>query len=126
MRHFVGHPLILFSESLAASPNFASATSAILLLAKLYFHLGDYDRSVMFALKAGTLFNIEERSQFAETILAAIIDQYITLRCSDSPNGETDTFENIINRVVERCLRDQEFEQVDTIESFPIPYLMFF
>ncbi len=66
----------------------------------------------MFALKTGKAFDIEERSQFAETILAAIIDQYTALRSSNQPNTETDPFEDIFTRVVERCLRDQEFEQV--------------
>lgn len=82
------------------------------MLSKLYFHLEDYDRSVAFALQAGRSFNIEERSQFAETILAAIIDKYTSLRTSGQPDSAVEAFEDIITRVVQRCLNDHQLEQL--------------
>ena len=36
---------------------------------KMYFHLSDYDQAMSFALGAGDLFDLSEKSEFVETII---------------------------------------------------------
>jgi 26S proteasome regulatory subunit N2 len=35
----------------------------------VYYHLGEYDESMMFALGAGELFNITAKEEYVETII---------------------------------------------------------
>lgn len=84
---------------------------AFLLLAKLNFHLGNFDESVNFALLSGEVFKIDDNTQFAETILAVILDKYTEARV----NGQaevTPALEGIFTRVVAQCLRDRELKQL--------------
>lgn len=101
----------IFSELLARNEKFELAPLASLLLAKLNFHLGNFDDSVKFALLSGDIFNIEDNTQFVETILAVILDKYTEARVQ----GKTEIYtalDSIFTRVVQRCLRDREFKQL--------------
>ena len=83
----------------------------MLLLAKLNFHLGNFDESVAFALQAGDVFNIEDNTQFVETILAVILDKYTEARIKNNTEVVS-ALDDIFTRVVQRCLRDREFKQL--------------
>lgn len=87
------------------------ASLAFLLLAKLNFHLGNFDESVAFALQAGEVFNIEDSSQFVETILAVILDKYTEARVHQKADIVA-ALDGIFTRVVQRCLHDREFKQL--------------
>ena len=101
----------MFSAQLANNQKFELAPLAFLLLAKLNFHLGNFDESVGFALQAGDTFNIEDNTQFTETILAVILDKYTEARVQNR-SQVTSALEAIFTRVVNRCLRDREFKQL--------------
>lgn len=101
----------VFREQLAKDSKFELAPVAFLLLAKLNFHLGNFDESVGFALQAGDVFNIEDNTQFAETILAVILDKYTEARVHNKVEVIS-ALEAIFTRVVNRCLRDREFKQL--------------
>ena len=96
---------------MANNSKFELASVAFLLLAKLNFHLGNFDESVRFALQAGDVFNIEDNTQFAETILAVILDKYTEARVLNR-SEVVSALEAIFTRVVSRCLRDREFKQL--------------
>ena len=38
----------------------------------MYYHLGEYDESMMFALGAGELFNITAKEEYVETIICTV------------------------------------------------------
>lgn len=56
-------------EALCEDESFPERQLASLLAAKVYYHLQEYNESMVFALGAGKLFNIEEGGEFEETII---------------------------------------------------------
>jgi 26S proteasome regulatory subunit N2 len=66
-------------ETLYEDESFPQRELAALVTAKVYFHLGEYNESMVFALGAGKLFDLEHESEFEETIiceyLAALVIQ---------------------------------------------------
>ena len=48
---------------------FAERKLAALVASKVYYHLGEYDESMMFALGAGDLFEITAKNEYVETII---------------------------------------------------------
>ena len=49
------------------------------MLAKVYYHLQEYDESMIFALGAGDLFKLDNGGEFEETIISRCVDTYITV-----------------------------------------------
>ena len=84
---------------------------ASLLLSKVYFHLTNYDQSIRYALRAGSLFNLDEPSCYVQTILAKAIDQYIEVRVNQPTVAVDPALEAIYERMVERCLVAGEYKQ---------------
>lgn len=54
------------------------------MLAKVYYHLQEYNESLTFALRAGTLFKLEHAGEFEETIISKCVDQYIAVSVARS------------------------------------------
>lgn len=52
---------------------------AALVLAKVYYHLQEYNESMTFALGAGDLFRLDNAGEFEETIISKCVDQYIAV-----------------------------------------------
>ncbi|KAJ1554728.1 proteasome regulatory particle base subunit, partial [Cladochytrium tenue] len=80
----------------------------------VYYHLGELDESLSFALGADTLFDINSKDEYVETIIAAkCIDRYIELRNADDKTvAEIDPrMETVVDRMLERCYRDGEYRQ---------------
>jgi len=48
---------------------FPERALAALVAAKIYYHLQEYDESMIFALGAGKLFDIEQEGEFEDTII---------------------------------------------------------
>jgi len=57
------------SEALYENEAFPERELAALVAAKIYYHLQEYDESMVFALAAGKLFNIEQEGEFEDTII---------------------------------------------------------
>jgi 26S proteasome regulatory subunit N2 len=70
------------SEALYEDESFPERRLAALVLAKVYFHLQDYNESMTFALAAGPLFKLDAPSEFEETIISKCVDQYIAVSSS--------------------------------------------
>ncbi|KAF1990451.1 26S proteasome regulatory complex, non-ATPase subcomplex, Rpn2/Psmd1 subunit [Aulographum hederae CBS 113979] len=64
-------------ESAYEQEDFPQRDLAALVLAKVYYQLGDYDMSMVFALGAGKLLNLDQPGEFEDTIVAKCIDTYI-------------------------------------------------
>jgi len=80
------HPLFLLlipcSEALYEDEAFPERQLASLVLAKVYYHLQEYDESMAFALGAGSLFKLDNEGEFEETIISKCVDTYISVSAS--------------------------------------------
>lgn len=72
-------------EALFEDDTFTHRELAALLLSKVYYQLQEYDESMVFALGAGKLFNLDHAGEYEETIVAKCIDTYIALCALHNP-----------------------------------------
>lgn len=111
----------------------------------MYFHLSDYDQAMSFALGAGDLFDLSEKSEFVETIIgicpcshrspiAHCVELYITsqqhlfdLRDEDNPNNpqavefatkQDERLARVVEKMFQRCIDDKEYTQVTIFVVF--------
>jgi len=61
-----------YREALYENESFPERELAALVAAKIYYHLQEYDESMVFALAAGKLFNIEQEGEFEDTIIGMV------------------------------------------------------
>lgn len=88
---------------------------AALVASKVYYHLGEYDDSLNFALGAGNRFDVSSRTEYVETILSKCIDKYVR-QCVELYEGRSSTpidprLEAISRRMFQRCFEDGEYKQ---------------
>lgn len=57
------------SEALYEDESFPERELAALVAAKVYYHLREYDESMVFALGAGKSFDLDNGGEFEETII---------------------------------------------------------
>ncbi|GFO48120.1 26S proteasome non-ATPase regulatory subunit 1 [Plakobranchus ocellatus] len=105
-------------EVLYEDPQFKSNELAALVASKVYYHLGAFEDSLTYALGAGSLFNVNDTSEFVETIISKCIDHYTKMRVhnadatSEADKKEIDPrLEAVVNRMFQRCLDDKQFKQ---------------
>ncbi len=97
-----------------------------LILSKIYYNLEDYDSAIEWALEAGEMFNILERSQYINTILKKIIEKYVSIKKNNFFNEEKIELDEKIKRIVERifskCLENKEVNQAIgfSLESYDL------
>ncbi|XP_018318888.1 26S proteasome non-ATPase regulatory subunit 1 [Agrilus planipennis] len=89
---------------------------AALVASKVYYHLGSFEDALTYALGAGSLFDVNCRSEYVETLLAKCIDFYTQQRISladESSNAKPidPRLEAIVNRMFQRCLDDGQYRQ---------------
>ncbi|KAL1961064.1 hypothetical protein VTO42DRAFT_4952 [Malbranchea cinnamomea] len=76
-------------EALSEDESFPERQLASLLAAKVYYHLQEYNESMVFALGAGNLFNIENGGEFEETIISKCVDTFIQISSLPQPPQST-------------------------------------
>jgi 26S proteasome regulatory subunit N2 len=54
---------------LCEDESFSERELAALVVSKVYYHLGEYNESMAFALSAGKLFNIDRPGEYEDTII---------------------------------------------------------
>lgn len=59
--------------------SFPDRTLAAILASKVYFHLGEYNESMAFALGAGKHFKLDRAGEFEDTIISKCVDTFIAL-----------------------------------------------
>jgi 26S proteasome regulatory subunit N2 len=62
-----------FSESLYEDENFKHRELAALVSSKVYYHLGSLDNALTYALGAGRLFDVNDKTEYVETIIGWFI-----------------------------------------------------
>uniref|UniRef100_A0A6I8RPL9 26S proteasome non-ATPase regulatory subunit 1 n=1 Tax=Xenopus tropicalis TaxID=8364 RepID=A0A6I8RPL9_XENTR len=104
-------------EVLYEDENFRSRQFAALVASKVFYHLGAFEESLNYALGAGDLFNVNDNSEYVETIIAKCIDHY-TKQCVENAeltDGEKKPIdgrlEGIVNKMFQRCLDDHKYKQ---------------
>jgi len=99
-------------EELSEDKTFPDHELASLVCSKVYYHLGAFDVALRFALGAGKLFDVNQRSEYVETIIAKCIDSYTQKKVSGEASEEIDPRqEAIVNQMFDRCFRDGQFRQ---------------
>ncbi|KAL9003404.1 MAG: hypothetical protein Q9188_003730 [Gyalolechia gomerana] len=74
-------------EALYEDASFPERELAALVAAKVYYNLQEYNESMIFALAAGKLFNIDHEGEFEDTIISKCVDTYIALSGSEPVNN---------------------------------------
>ncbi|KAL3473448.1 armadillo-type protein [Aspergillus californicus] len=72
-------------EALYEDESFPERGLAALVAAKVYYHLQEYNESMVFALGAGKLFELDNGGEFEETIISKCVDTFITLSAAQRP-----------------------------------------
>ncbi|KAJ2789060.1 proteasome regulatory particle base subunit, partial [Coemansia guatemalensis] len=101
-------------EILYEDEGFQHRQLAALVASKIYFHLGEFDDALNFALGAGELFDLSDTSSYVQTVVNHAIDKYIELR-SKSEEIEVaidPRLETIVDRMFERCFETKDYAQV--------------
>ena len=101
-----------------------------LILSKLYYNLEEYNCSIDWALKCGSLFDINQNSLYVKTILRKLIDKYISFRKENFFNNENQKeldqrILNIIDAMFNSCLKANQTSQAIgfCIESYDLDRL---
>ena len=104
-------------EMLYEDVSFKHRNLAALVASKVYYHLGAFEESLTFALGADELFNVNDVSEYIETIISKCIDHYTKLRVHNADAPEENVvpidprLEAIVNRMFQRCLDDKQYKQ---------------
>ena len=76
-------------EALYEDESFPERELAALVAAKVYYNLQEYNESMMFALGAGNLLDIDKEGEFEDTIISKCVDTYIALSAAKRPDTST-------------------------------------
>ncbi|KAJ5895163.1 hypothetical protein N7495_006854 [Penicillium taxi] len=74
-------------EALYEDESFPERELAALVASKVYYHLQEYNESMVLALGAGKLFNLDDGGEYEETIIAKCVDTFISLSAAQRPTA---------------------------------------
>ncbi|KAJ5610570.1 hypothetical protein N7510_007289 [Penicillium lagena] len=74
-------------EALYEDESFPERELAALVASKVYYHLQEYNESMVLALGAGKLFKLDHGGEYEETIIAKCVDTFISLSAAQRPAG---------------------------------------
>jgi 26S proteasome regulatory subunit N2 len=105
-------------EVLYEDKNFTHRKLAALVASKVFYHLSSFPDARDFALRAEELFDISQKNEYVETMIAKCIDEYIQLRVANYERRNKDDvqaidarLESIVERMFQRCFEDKEYKQ---------------
>eukprot|EP00929_Paragymnodinium_shiwhaense_P095737 TRINITY_DN5700_c0_g1_i1.p1 TRINITY_DN5700_c0_g1~~TRINITY_DN5700_c0_g1_i1.p1 ORF type:complete len:1089 (+),score=365.49 TRINITY_DN5700_c0_g1_i1:107-3373(+) len=109
-------PLI---ESLYEDPAFPGRQLAALVASKVFYHLEEYEDALRLALGAGDLFDLGNRSEYVDKVVAVAIDQYVKQRVENFDNAINkkdlvaidSRLEDVVSRMFQRCMEDKSYKQ---------------
>ncbi|KAJ2399637.1 proteasome regulatory particle base subunit [Coemansia sp. RSA 2559] len=103
-------------EILYEDESFEHRKLAALVASKIYFHLGEFDDALTFALGAGELFDLSDTSAYVQTVVNHAIDKYIELRALGDQQGVASAvdarLEAVVERMFARCFESEDYGQV--------------
>ncbi|KAJ5778156.1 26S proteasome regulatory complex non-ATPase subcomplex Rpn2/Psmd1 subunit [Penicillium odoratum] len=74
-------------EALYEDESFPERELAALVASKVYYHLQEYNESMVLALGAGKLFKLDNGGEYEETIIAKCVDTFISLSAAQNPTS---------------------------------------
>lgn len=102
-------------EALYEDEDFVKRELASLVASKVFYHLGELDSALSYALGAGQLFNIDEQSEYVQTLVSRCLDQYFELRVKQveqKADVEIDPrLTAVVERMLTKCCQHGQFEQ---------------
>lgn len=99
-------------EVLYENPNFPQRELAALVASKVFFHLGEENEALNFALGAGKLFDVDKKDEYTDTVISKAIDQYIQVTSEDGSTEKTDPrLAGIVEQMFARCIADRDYKQ---------------
>ncbi|GFR48946.1 hypothetical protein Agub_g10960, partial [Astrephomene gubernaculifera] len=99
-------------EALYEDDDFPHRELAALVASKVFYHLGELDDALSYALGAGPLFEVEEQSEYVGTLVARCLDRYFELRVKGEGEGPIDPrLTAIVERMLDKCLSSGQYEQ---------------
>ncbi|KAH8700175.1 putative 26S proteasome regulatory subunit Rpn2 [Talaromyces proteolyticus] len=72
-------------EALYEDETFPERELAALVASKVYYHLQEYNESMVFALGAGKLLDLDKGGEFEQTVISKCVDTFISLSASRRP-----------------------------------------
>ncbi|KAL6843181.1 hypothetical protein ACP4OV_026894 [Aristida adscensionis] len=103
-------------ESLYEDEEFDQRQLAALVASKVFYYLGELNDALSYALGAGSLFDVSDDSDYAQTLLAKALDEYAAIRSRTSKTaGEEETMdprlEAIVEKMLDKCIVDRKYQQ---------------
>ncbi|GLC33568.1 hypothetical protein PLESTF_001799400 [Pleodorina starrii] len=106
-------------EALYEDDDFAHRELAALVASKVFYHLGELDDALNYALGAGSLFDVEEQSEYVTTLIARCLDQYFEKRVRQAEGKRAEEGEAaidprltaIVERMLDKCVSAGQYEQ---------------
>lgn len=105
----------------------ATRNVAALLASKVYFHLGEFNEALAFALAANEAFNVDTADEYTESIVSKAIDSYIESNATTSSTQADSRLVRIVDAMFSRCINAGELKpavgialetkRLDTIEA---------
>lgn len=110
-------------EELYEDHSFDNRKLAALIISKVYYNLGDFEASVKYSLLSGDEFNIEEQSQYIETIVSKCIDLYTNLsqqKFQDDSVVIDSQLSEIFEKMLKKCFDSKDYKLAlgISLESF--------
>jgi len=97
-------------EQLFEDEGFQSQKLAALVASKVFYHLGEYDDALTFALGASDLFDVAEESQYVNTMISKCIDKYIQLSITEGAEIGVRLMD-IVDRMFQNCFDQGNYKQ---------------
>jgi len=95
-------------EVLNENTDFPARELAALVASKVFFHIGAFEQAMQYALQAGSLFDINDNSQYTRTLVLKCIDEYIRQQNEDKKDDDSMSTSDIplqaLQKVVEEVL----------------------
>lgn len=110
-------------QELSLDETFQEKNLAAIVAAKVNFHLGSLDEALHYALSAGNLFNVDAETEFANTLRARCIDEYISVKrkqsegiiddaaASSADHAFSTELESVVERVLAGCIQKGEIHE---------------
>mmetsp|Transcript_19208 Transcript_19208/g.32733 ORF Transcript_19208/g.32733 Transcript_19208/m.32733 type:complete len:557 (+) Transcript_19208:3-1673(+) len=116
-------------EELAEDPKFPERTLAASVASKVYYHLEQYEISLKLALESREKFDLNERSQYVETLINQCIEKYKKMKqaafeanrkkklLGENAQAEEEVekidekMEIVIDKMFQRCFNDKQYKQ---------------
>ena len=96
-------------ESLYEDKSFPNRELAALVASKLFFHLEEYPDAIRLALGAGSQFRLNDKSDYTNTLVTKIIDEYILQQSAEGALVDARLVE-FMERMFANCLKTGDFK----------------